>query len=93
MVVSSITDLRFPTPGHQGHGHRIIQNHKLRIWSIILNPSPTAEHRGYMWVYYSSEALDKDGNVVCGSWRVPALWYLDKDDDGEWYVKGIKEGP
>ena len=71
----------------------ITENHKLRIWSIILNPSPTAEHRGYMWVYYSSEALDKDGNVVCGSWRVPALWYLDKDDDGEWYVKGIKEGP
>lgn len=71
----------------------IAENHKLRIWSIILNPSPTAEHRGYMWVYYSSEALDKDGNVVCGSWRVPALWYLDKDDDGEWYVKDIKEGP
>ena len=71
----------------------ITENHKLRICSIILNPSPTAEHRGYMWVYYSSEALDKDGNVVCGSWRVPALWYLDKDDDGELYVKDIKEGP
>ena len=71
----------------------VSENHKLRIWSIILRPSPTAEHRGYMWVYYSSEGLDKDGNVACGAWRVPALWYLDKDDNGEWYVKDIKEGP
>lgn len=71
----------------------ITENHKLRIWSVILNPSPTAEYRGYMWVYYSREVLDKDGNVVRGAWRVPALWYLDKDDHGEWYVKDIKEGP
>ena len=71
----------------------IKEKHKLRIWSIILNLSSTAEYRGYMWVYYSREALDKDGNVVCGSWRIPALWCLDKDDNGEWYVKDIKEGP
>ena len=26
MAVSLITDLRFPTPGQQGHGRRIIQD-------------------------------------------------------------------
>ncbi|MCB6994649.1 hypothetical protein LI177_14280 [bacterium 210820-DFI.6.37] len=71
----------------------VSENHKLRIWSVILHPSPTAEHRGYMWVYYSSEGLDKYGNVARGAWRVPALWYLDKDEHGEWYVKDIREGP
>lgn len=71
----------------------VSENHKLQIWSIILHPSPTAEHRGYMWVCYSSEGLDKDGNVACGASQVPALWYLDKDENGEWYVKDIKEGP
>lgn len=58
-----------------------------------LNPATTKEHRGYMWVFYSSEGLDKDGNTVCGSWRVPALWYLDKDKNDEWYVVDVNEAP
>lgn len=71
----------------------VSENHRLRVWSVILNPSPTDEHEGYMWVCYRSEGLDKDGNVACGSGWAPALWYLDKDKNGNWYVKDIKEAP
>jgi len=69
----------------------IAERHKLRIWSIVLTLPPTAEHRGCMWVYYSQEAVDEKGEVVTGAWRVPSLWYLDKNKNGEWYVVDIKE--
>jgi hypothetical protein len=44
-----------------------------------------------MWVYYSQEAVDENGEVVTGARRVPSLWYLDKNENGEWYVVDIKE--
>lgn len=69
----------------------IAERHKLRIWSIVLTLPPTLEHRGCMWVYYSQEAVDEKGEVVTGAWRVPSLWYLDKNENGEWYVVDIKE--
>lgn len=69
----------------------IAERHKLRIWSIILNLPPTADHRGCMWVYYSREALDEKGEVVRGAWKIQSLWYLDIDENGEWYVVDIKE--
>lgn len=69
----------------------IAERHKLRIWSIVLTLPPTAEHRGCMWVYYSREALDEKGEVVRGAWKIQSLWYLDIDENGEWYVVDIKE--
>ena len=51
MVVSLKTDLRFPIPGQQGHGGRIIQFHEsdtthaalIRFASDRLSPVPIAD--------------------------------------------------
>ena len=68
------------------------EKHRLRIWSVSLN-NYTAEALGCIWVFYSQEGLTKDGKISTGSWKIPAIWYLDKDENGEWYVTGIKEAP
>lgn len=46
-----------------------------------------------MWVYYSQEALDASGKTVCGGWRIPVYWVLEKGETGRWQVTGIKEAP
>lgn len=71
----------------------VSEHHKLRIWSVVLSNIPTDVYKGYMWVYYSREALDEKGEVVRGAWKIQSLWYLDIDENGEWYVVDIKEGP
>lgn len=63
-------------------------NHSLELWSAHLG-----ENEGYLWVYYSVEAVDAAGNTVCGSWNIPALWTVEKDDTGTWVVTHIKEHP
>ncbi len=62
--------------------------HSLELWSAHFDGS-----YGNMWVFYSQEIYDPEGNVVRGSWRIPSLWYLEKDAAGEWQVVGIKEHP
>ena len=64
------------------------ESHSLELWSARFHSTD-----GAMWVYYSQEAYDKDGELICGSWRIPALWYLEKSKAGEWEVVGIKEHP
>jgi hypothetical protein len=44
-----------------------------------------------MWVYYSQEGLNEKGEVTTGSWRIPSLWYLQPDEEGNWQVVHIKE--
>ena len=68
------------------------EKHNLRLCSVMLN-TYTSEHAGYMWVYYNQEGLTKDNGVSTGSWKIYALWLLEKDQNGEWYVADIKEGP
>lgn len=63
-------------------------NYSLELWSAHLD-----DVEGYLWVYYSCEAIDYDGDVVCGSWKIPALWKVEKNGSGEWVVVQIREHP
>ncbi len=48
---------------------------------------------GHMWVYYSQETFDEYGNTISGSYRIPSLWVLEKDENEGWFVSYVKEHP
>ena len=48
---------------------------------------------GWIWVFYSSEACYHNGSPACGSWRIPSLWKVEKNDVGQWIVADIIEHP
>ncbi len=60
----------------------------LRLWSAHLE-----ETEGTLWVYYSQEWFDGEGNLCRGSTHIPALWKVTKQADGGWTVTEIKEQP
>ena len=62
--------------------------HSLELWSAHLD-----ENEGWIWVYYSSETFDHNGKSICGSWRIPSLWKVEKNEIGEWVVVEIREHP
>jgi hypothetical protein len=62
--------------------------HSLELWSAHLD-----ENEGWIWVYYSSETCDHNGKSICGSWRIPSLWKVEKNETGEWVVVEIREHP
>lgn len=62
--------------------------HSLELWSAHLN-----EDDGWIWVYYSSETFNHDGSTAHGSWRIPSLWKVEKNNIGEWIVVQIREHP
>jgi len=64
------------------------ESHNLRLWSAHFNLND-----GYLWVWYTQEGVDSEGNTVTGSWNIPSLWYLERNDEGIWEVKHIKEHP
>ena len=64
------------------------ERHSLELWSAHFSGG-----QGQMWVCYSHEALDTSGQVIAGSRRIPSLWLLEKNGDGEWFVARIKEHP
>lgn len=66
----------------------VSEKHELELWSARFYGS-----EGYMWVYYSQEDFDSEGNRVSGSWRIPSLWRLEKNEEGIWDVVYIKEHP
>ncbi len=66
----------------------VSEQHTLRLWSARFDLT-----EGWMWVYYSQEGLDKNGEVTTGSWRIPSLWYLQPDETGQWQIVHIKEHP
>ena len=66
----------------------VAESHSLELWSAHFHSTD-----GTMWVCYSQEAYDKNGETICGSWDIPSLWYLEKNAAGEWEVVGIKEHP
>lgn len=70
-----------------GYG-AVSESHSLELWSVDFHLTD-----GTMWVYYSQEAYDENGETICGSWRIPSLWYLEKNEAGEWEVVAIKEHP
>ena len=76
---------RYATPVERDVSFTI---HSLELWSAHLGTSD-----GYLWVYYSYEAFDSQGNTVTGSWNIPSFWHVQKNDTGEWVVVSIKEKP
>lgn len=62
--------------------------HSLELWSAHLG-----ESEGYLWVFYSNEVYDSEGDVLRGGWNIPSLWRVEKNDAGEWVVVKIKEHP
>lgn len=64
------------------------ESHSLKLLSAHLDAD-----KGYLWVYYSSEAFDEKGDTVHGSWKIPSLWTVEKDAAGTWTVVKIKEHP
>ncbi len=62
--------------------------YSLKLWSAHLGKS-----EGYLWVYYTREGIDKNGEVDFGSWKIPSLWKVKKDVNGIWIVTEIKEHP
>ena len=76
---------RYATAAERGAAS---ESHSLELWSAHFSST-----NGTMWVYYSKEAFDETGATICGSWHIPALWYLEKTVDGTWEVTAIKEHP
>ena len=75
----------YATPLEQGAA---ATTHSLTLWSAHLGDS-----EGYLWVYYSCEALDTQGNILTASRNIPSLWQVQKDASGQWVVSHIKEHP
>lgn len=74
-----------PTDSYEDAAYNL---HTLELWSAHLE-----ENEGWIWVYYSSETYAHLGNVICGSWRIPSLWKVEKNESGEWVVVDIREHP
>jgi hypothetical protein len=68
------------------YGGAAYNEHSLKLWSAHLG-----EDTGWIWVYYSSETFNQDGSTVRGSWRIPSLWKVERNDSGEWVVVQILE--
>lgn len=67
----------------------VSEKHTLKVWSVRLN-TLTSEYSGYIWVCYTERGFDQEGNMITGSFKVPALWCLDKIGD-TWKVVKIIE--
>ena len=74
-----------PTDSYEGAA---FNEHSLELWSAHLD-----ENEGWIWVYYSSETFDHNGKSICGSWRIPSLWKVEKNEIGDWVVVDIREHP
>lgn len=70
------------------YGDTAFNEHSLELWSAHLG-----KEEGWIWVYYSSETFNHDGSTACGSWRIPSLWKVEKNENGEWVVIQIREHP
>lgn len=78
---------RYATP-IDSYDDPAFSEYTLELWSAHLE-----DDEGWIWVYYSSETFDHNGASICGSWRIPSLWKVAKNDSGEWTVVSIREHP
>lgn len=62
--------------------------HSLELWSAHMD-----DEDGYLWVYYSSKALDEQGGTISENKNIPSLWRVEKDETGQWWVVSVKEHP
>lgn len=47
---------------------------------------------GIIYVNYSAEVWDQEGNCIWGSWMIESKWYIRKDD-GQWVITDVIESP
>ena len=76
---------RYATSSERGAAYT---NYSLELWSAHLDDT-----EGCLWVYYSRETFDSEGNIITGSWKIPSLWRVERDESGVWVVVDIKEHP
>lgn len=50
------------------------------------------DDEGHVWVVYTRDGFDKNGEWICGSFDCLMLWYIEKIDD-EWVVVRNREQP
>ena len=48
--------------------------------------------KGVMYVEYSCETFDEEGNTVYGAAGIPSKWYIERNN-GRWEVVEIEEDP
>ena len=65
----------------------ITEKHKLKFIAADFSIDS-----GYIWVKYSSEAYDKEGELTYGSFNILSRWKIEKKDNN-WVVTSIKEHP
>ena len=68
--------------------HAAAEKHRLKLWSAHFG-----KENGTMWVWYTQEGLDSNGERITGSWNIPSLWMLEKNAVGQWEIVKIKEHP
>lgn len=76
---------RYATPSEHSASY---VNYSLELWSAHLGDA-----EGYIWVYYSMEAIDSNGDTVHASSHCEALWKVEKNENGVWEVVSIREHP
>lgn len=47
-------------------------------------------NNGYLWIKYSVQRIDDEGNIIYGSWDILSHWKIESNNDG-WYVSEIIE--
>lgn len=47
---------------------------------------------GYIWILYSVEGYNSDGDLLYGTWLSSAKWEIKKTEKG-WIITGITEAP
>lgn len=65
----------------------VSENHSIEFITANLK-----RDNGYVWIRYSSEGLDKNGEVYTGSWDILSRIEL-KNIDGVWVAVDIDEAP
>lgn len=76
------------TPAHLYDGMPSRVEFSIKLWSAHLD----GDH-GYLWVFYSQSYKDPNGESISGSWKIPSLWEVAKDDTGNWMLVGTKQTP
>lgn len=66
----------------------VAERHTLELLSAHFQ-----DNQGLIWVYYSQEGLDRNGERITGSFQVESLWKLCREEDGQWRIYDIKEHP
>lgn len=84
-VYGKLSQYAYPIDVYEGV---VDERHTLKLLSAHFEYG-----EGLLWVYYSQEGLDRNGEVVVGSWEVESLWRVARTKSGQWKLYDIKEHP